>query len=262
MVTNDSPSLSIVLPCYNEGDNIPLLIERVRPFWPQENFELILVNNGSTDNSAEIMAQAVAKPENAFVRVVTIQENKGYGHGILTGLQAARAPILAYSHADIQTPPEDVFKALQIVATQGLDIEKTLIKGKRINRAKEASVLTAGLAKIVQLVLGQRLDDINGQPKLFSRHLLNQLNYPPAGFAFDVYLMYIANLEGMALIDFPVDFGVRIHGKSKWATTILGRYKTIWHFLVSIFQIAATHYEAPGNLLRRLHLRFFARKVK
>lgn len=245
-------NLSIILPCYNEGPNIPLLVERVRPFWPEENFELILVNNGSTDESEEVLAEVVARPENSFVRVVTIEQNIGYGHGILTGLQAARAPVLAYSHADIQTPPEDVFKAFRMLAGKELAIEKTLIKGRRINRAQDALVLTNGLAKVVSIILGHELEDINGQPKLFSRHLLDKMSHPPTGFAFDTYLMYVAELEGLTLLEFPVDFGVRIHGESKWATSILSRYKTIWQYLVSIMQVAIAHYQAPGNLLRQL----------
>lgn len=247
-----TPALSIILPCYNEGPNIPLIIERVRPFWPQENFELILVNNGSTDESAEILAAEMSRPENSFVRVVTIDQNIGYGHGIFTGLQAASGSILAYSHADIQTPPEDVFKAFHLLQADGLDVEKTLVKGRRVNRPKEALFLTNGLAKVVELLLGQRLEDINGQPKLFSRHLLTHLTHPPTGFAFDTYLMLVARWQNLDLVEFPVDFGARLHGESKWATTVFSRYKTIWRYLVSILQIAVAHYSAPGNLLRQL----------
>jgi putative flippase GtrA len=246
------PELSIVLPCYNEGPNIPLLIERVRPFWPQEKFELILVNNGSTDDSADIMAAACRKPENAFLRIVTVPQNLGYGYGLLTGLQAAQAPILAYSHADIQTPPEDVFKAFHLLQATALPPERILIKGRRINRDPNALVLTNGLAKIVALVLGHPLEDINGQPKLFARSLLDKLRRPPTGFAFDTYLLYVAALEELSLIEFPVDFGVRLHGESKWASSLLSRYQTIWAYLVSIGQIAWAHYEAPGNLLRQV----------
>jgi putative flippase GtrA len=246
------PALSVVLPCYNEGPNIPLIIDRLKPFWPQENFELILVNNGSTDDSAEILTAETAKPGNEFVRVVTVPQNIGYGHGILTGLKAAQAPILAYSHADIQTPPEDVFKAYHLLIDGDLEQEKTLVKGRRLNRPKAAMVLTNGLAAVANIILGQTLEDINGQPKLFSSSLLNHLTHPPTGFAFDTYLMYIANLNGLKEVNFPVDFGVRIHGESKWATTIFSRYKTIWRYFVSIINIARNHYNAPGNLIRQL----------
>ncbi|MGH2537092.1 MAG: GtrA family protein [Candidatus Promineifilaceae bacterium] len=251
------PDLSIVLPCYNEGPNIPLILERLRPFWPAERFELILVDNGSTDSSAALLAAECARPGNPFLRVVTVPRNIGYGHGLMSGLRAAEAPLLAYSHADIQTPPEDVFRAYHLLAERGLDPAETLVKGRRINRPASALRLTNGLAWVAQLALGQPMDDINGQPKLFPRRLLASLSHPPAGFAFDTYLLYVARLQGLACVDFPVDFGARLHGESKWAASALSRYKTIWAYLVSIFQIAAAHYDAPGNLLRQI-TRFLA----
>lgn len=256
----NTPELSIILPCYNESRNIPLIIERVRKFWPEYNFELILVNNGSSDGSELVLDEEAKKPENAFLRVVTVKKNIGYGHGIYTGLKAAQAPVLAYSHADIQTPPEDVFKAYRFVQENGIDLDKTLIKGKRINRSEDAQFLTNSLAKVVEIVLGHKLDDINGQPKLFSRTLLNNLTHPPTDFSFDVYLMYIARVHEMEVLDFPVDFGVRVHGESKWASNILSRYKTIWSYLVSIFEMGRNHYSAPGNLLGQL-VRFFSTGV-
>ena len=253
----NDPELSIVFPCYNESRNIPLIIERVRKFWPENNFELILVNNGSTDGSDQVLAEEASKEENVFLRVVTVEKNIGYGHGILTGLKAAKAPILAYSHADIQTPPEDIFKAYRLVQEHKADLEQTLIKGKRINRPKEALFLTQSLAKVAEIFLGRKFDDINGQPKLFSRSLFNRLSHPPTGFAFDLNVMYIARLGGMEIVDFPVDFGVRVHGQSKWASSIFSKYKTILKYLASILQIAIAHYSAPGNLLRQF-VRFSA----
>ena len=138
-----------------------------------------------------------------------------------------------------------------------VDLEQTLIKGKRINRPKEALFLTQSLAKVAEIFLGHKLDDINGQPKLFSRSLFNRLSHPPTGFAFDVYVMYVARLGGMEIVDFPVDFGVRVHGQSKWASSIFSKYKTISKYLVSILQIAIAHYSAPGNLIRQF-VRFLA----
>ena len=63
---------SIVLPCYNEAKNIPLLIERFSKFAFRGDFELILVNNGSTDNSAQVIEGALKDSANGFLRVVSI----------------------------------------------------------------------------------------------------------------------------------------------------------------------------------------------
>ncbi len=245
------PELSIILPCYNESGNIPIILERLSKFWPDINFELIMVNNGSTDDSALVLEEMKRK-YTGFLRIVTIEKNIGYGHGILTGLKAASAEILAYSHADIQTPPEDIIKAYHLLKEKNYNIQKTLIKGMRVNRHKEEVFLTSSLAQVVEMILGYPMEDINGQPKLFSQNLLKNLIAPPTDFSFDVYIMYLAKITGLQLITFPVDFGVRIHGKSKWASNILSKYKTILKYLISILKIAKAHYNAHGNLLRQL----------
>ena len=95
--------LSIVLPCYNEADNLPLILAGYAKAWRADMAaELILVNNGSTDHSAEVLQRELANPDYAFARSVLVEENQGYGHGIFTGLQAARGEFLAFSHADMQ----------------------------------------------------------------------------------------------------------------------------------------------------------------
>ena len=90
---------SIVVPCYNEAKNLPNLMARFEPFGAggAGDFELILVDNGSTDESAAVFAEELAKPGRAFMRVVTVKSpNVGYGHGIMTGLRAAKGDYIAF----------------------------------------------------------------------------------------------------------------------------------------------------------------------
>ncbi|MBI3465390.1 MAG: glycosyltransferase [Planctomycetes bacterium] len=84
--------LSIVVPCYNEQDNIPLIFERFRTVLSgREQIEVLLVNNGSTDGSAGVFASELARPDHQFARGVEVQVNQGYGFGILSGLKQAAA---------------------------------------------------------------------------------------------------------------------------------------------------------------------------
>ena len=95
--------LSIIIPCYNEAGNIQLICEKLNTYHKEIQFELILVNNGSTDQTSEIIDQVSKKFR--FIKKVTVQNNIGYGNGILSGIAVAEADILAYTHADLQTPP-------------------------------------------------------------------------------------------------------------------------------------------------------------
>ena len=201
-----NPHYSIILPCYNEADNIPILIERFNKFCGLYNFELILVNNGSTDHSIEVFKSLDNSSNNEFFRVIHIKQNIGYGHGINTGLINAKGEILAYSHADIPTPPEDVFKAFDLIENKQINITKTLIKGFRINRSDEKTFLTQGLSFTVNSLLGKRLEDINGQPKVFHSSFFKTFKNPPTDFSYDVYVLYWANVKKMDLLTFDVDF--------------------------------------------------------
>ncbi|HSW97746.1 MAG TPA: glycosyltransferase family 2 protein, partial [Candidatus Saccharimonadales bacterium] len=106
------PKLSIVVPFYNEEKNIPLVLDAYVKSKPIP-FELICVNNGSTDISAEVFTKITKEKKYAFVKVVTIKKNIGYGNGIMTGVKEAKGDVIAWTHADMQTDPQDVFRAYE-----------------------------------------------------------------------------------------------------------------------------------------------------
>jgi len=248
------PRFSIVLPCYNEAENIPLMLDKFRSFAERKDFELILVNNGSTDHSQRVMTLALEDPQNDFLRVVTIEKNVGYGHGIHNGLAQARGEILAYSHADIQTPPEDIFKAFDLIVSQNIDLNQNLVKGFRVHRSDNQTFLTKSLSWVVKMVLGVDVKDINGQPKVFLKSFWSGLTHAPTDFSYDVYLLYRAAVQGMQITTFDVSFGERIHGQSKWASSIFSKYKTILKYFVSIFRLGwkfrSEKQNALGQFLR------------
>jgi len=235
-VDRNAPCLSIILPCYNEAGNLPLLLEAYRQVWRDLPAELILVDNGSTDSTAAVLAGELARPEFAFARSVRVPQNRGYGHGILTGLQAARGEFLAFSHADMQCSPADVFRAYDRLLAAP-NPSQTLVKGKRTARDASASLVTNGMAALASTVLLTPLTDINAQPKLFHRSHLARLTRPPDGFQFDLYVLYRARQAGLTLLTIPVVFGERVHGQSKSAFNILARYRTIWATITYIFKL-------------------------
>lgn len=230
-------SLSIVLPCYNEADNLPLLLEGYRQVWEADLLaELVLVNNGSTDDTAAVLERELHRPELAFARAIHVTHNRGYGQGIHSGLQAAQGEFLAFSHADMQCRPADVFKAYHQLAAEP-NPTQALIKGKRGPRDFSASLVTNTMSLLASTVLGMNLTDINAQPKVFHRSHLHRLTQPPDGFQFDLYVLYTARRAGLKILTLPVVFGQRAHGQSKWAFSFLSRYRTIWATITYIFRL-------------------------
>lgn len=235
-MSHPSLRLSIILPCYNEADNLPLLLAGYRQVWPDLPAELILVDNGSTDHTAEVLARELKRPEYNFARTVRVAQNRGYGHGLYTGLQAAAGEFLASSHADMQCSPADVFRAYERLIAAPNPVQ-TLVKGQRSGREASASLVTNGMALLASTVLLTKLTDINAQPKVFHRTHLAHLLQPPDGFQFDLYVLYQARRAGVKIVTIPVVFGQRIHGQSKSAFNIFARYRTIWATVRYIFRL-------------------------
>ena len=102
--------LSIIVPCFK---NIPLILERFGESIHRNDVEVILVDNGSTDSTAAELKQLL--PEYKFARSVTVPVNQGYGYGIMQGLKAAEGEFIGWTHADMQTDPRDVLRALAII---------------------------------------------------------------------------------------------------------------------------------------------------
>ena len=219
--------LSIVLPCYNEEGNIPLILSRFREVLNgRQKIEVLLVDNGSTDNSKDIFAEELLKPENDFARLVIVEKNRGYGFGIMQGVFAAKADIIAWTHADMQTDPQDVVNLYDKYGKE-LNDGKAYAKGRRIRRNFFDSFFTWGMSKISSLALGMELDDVNGQPKMFHRSFLAYLNDAPDDFSLDLFLMYQANKNGVKMHTLPVCFADRKYGQAKGGGTLVGKWKLI-----------------------------------
>lgn len=216
--------LSVIVPCYNEERNLPLLASRFSKALRGIKAELVLVNNGSTDNSQYVLEKLMKKYR--FVKCVVIRKNIGYGHGIMMGLKHAKGSVLAYTHADMQCDPFDVRKAYELF--QKARNKKILVKGSRKGRF---SVLTAGFHTLAALMFLRKYDDINGQPKVFHKKLLDEFRKPPLGFQFDFYIQHKALDNGCTIASFPVKFTKRKYGYSKWAASSVSKAKNISRFL-------------------------------
>lgn len=214
--------LSIVVPCYNEEENIPLILERFREVIEREDIEVILVNNGSTDNSAQVLEELL--PKYNFAKTVLVEVNQGYGYGICQGLQRCEGEYIGWTHADMQTDPADIIKALDIIERErGL----VFVKGNRKGRPLFDVFFTAGMSLFETCYLHKKLYDINAQPNIFPKIFFDGWEEPPHDFSLDLYALYMARKKGLKVVRFPVLFPERIHGESKWNTGLKAKWKFI-----------------------------------
>jgi glycosyltransferase family protein len=214
--------LSIVIPCYNEEKNIPLILQSFAKHIKNEHIEVILVNNGSTDNTATVLDELL--PGYPFAKTVLVSVNKGYGYGILQGLNEANGDYIGWTHADMQTDPGDIVKAYRIIQSCS---DLVYVKGHRKGRSFFDNIFTWGMGCFETVYLGQKLWDINAQPNIFPMSFYLEWERPPYDFSLDLYAVYLAKRKKMKVIRFEVMFPERIHGTSSWNTGLKAKWKFI-----------------------------------
>ena len=206
--------LSLVIPCYNEARSLPALAARCAELTAADpDIEVILVDNGSTDDTPTVMADVIAGKSN--VRSIRVEVNTGYGAGILAGLAAANGDILGWTHADLQTDPMDAVAAFQLFKTAQRP-DQLFVKGLRYGRRFADVVFTHGMSVFETLLLTRPLRDINAQPNLFPRAFYEGWREPPTDFSLDLYVYASAKAQGMTVKRFAVLFAPRVHGVSSW----------------------------------------------
>lgn len=207
------PLLSLVIPCYDEAETLPALIRRIEEtFGDEPDTEVVLVDNGSTDDTPAILRALDGHPR---MRTTRVEVNQGYGFGILEGLRVCRGQYLGWTHADLQADPADALRGLAMIRESGG--EPVYLKGRRHGRPFFDVVFTVGMSLFESVLLRAMLWDINAQPNIFPRALYEHAApTAPHDWSLDLYFYYAARRKRLRVRRFPVTFGPRAHGSSHW----------------------------------------------
>lgn len=224
---------SLVIPCYNESKNLPALVERCEMLLKDPEMEVVLVDNGSTDDTPAVMQQLTQS--HAQIKCVRVPVNQGYGYGILMGLAQASGEHLGWTHADLQTDPRDFLEAKKREQAQN---KPCFVKGKRYGRPLADVFFTFGMSVFETLLFLKPFYDINAQPVLFPKDFYLAIkDQAPHDFSLDLYFYYKAHEHGLPILRFPVHFGKRLHGVSHWNINWQAKLKFIKRTLAFSFHL-------------------------
>ena len=208
--------ISLVIPCYNEQDNLEKLLTKISYVlkkFSKERIEIVIVNNGSTDNSEKIIKQHELFHQN-LISLINIKKNKGYGDGINQGINFSKGDVVCWFHADLQFDPVEALNIYTEYKDKFLN-QNILLKGNRINRSLFDSFFTFGMTCLTFLLFGKKINDINAQPKIFKRSMLKFINNPPIDFSYDIYFLLVALNNNIKIQEFPVKWYDRNAGEAK-----------------------------------------------
>lgn len=231
-------NISIVLPCYNESKNLLNILNSIilmKQKYFKINLNFILVENGSCDNSKDILEKFNKENPNK-VLIVYLDKNLGYGEGIMKGVLHSKTDIICWTHADLQFDLQDV---IEIIINNYKDLikNKIIIKGKRYGRNLLDNFFTNMMSYIASIFyLKKYISDINAQPKIFHNQLLSSLINYPKDFLIDLFLIKKALENDYIVIENVIKMNDRIHGESKGGGSFSGKLKLSFKTLSFIFR--------------------------
>ena len=213
--------LQIIVPCFNEGPSLNRLWEEcLHVVKDSREIQFIIVNNGSDDETSQIVASKVGVDPNIIF--VSLDVNEGYGGGILAGLERTSSEFVGWTHADAQTPLVDC-----VIGGSLLNSGFDFVKGKRQGRRFDERFFSFGMGLLMSILFKRSLMEINAQPTLFKREFLAEWSSPPKDFSLDLYALIMARRHGMKVARFKVHFLPRIYGHSNWNFGLTSRLKFI-----------------------------------
>jgi len=242
MVDSARPRLSLVVPCYNEEDNVPALLDEWFRTLKSMNipFEMIIVDDGSRDRTLErLREEQLHRPE---LRLIALERNTGQSGALVAGFRAARGEIVATSDGDLQNDPNDLPALFERVARGECDMVSGWRTKRKDSRLRRISTRVANGVR--KRLLGDGMNDSASSMKVYRREVLEHM---PVFNGMHRFFPALTILQGFRALELPVNHRPRLHGKSKY-----GLWNRAFRATLDMFGVA---------WLRRRAVRISAREI-
>ncbi len=164
----NTPELSIVVPAYNEATHLEAVISELADVMDESlpNYEILIVNNGSTDDTAHVIEKLEQKYP--CIRHIYLEKNQQYGGGIQAGLADAKGDMLGWAHADGQIDPKDIVRLYKGMRESGRELGKAVRVMRLVSKWRRMQSII--WYSIFQILFPSPYRDPNGTPRLLTRH--------------------------------------------------------------------------------------------
>lgn len=220
MSAQELPSLSLVIPAYNEAapDRLPASISQIAEFVGQQNFpiEVVIVNNNSNDDTQKVIDEAAA--EFPFIKPM-FEGTQGKGAAVRTGMMAAQYEYVFICDADLSMTIEQVLKFLP-PQHAGYDIAIASREGpgaRRVDEPPSRHFIGRVFNLIVRIFAVHGFQDTQCGFKCFRRDIVQDIcpQQTMTGWSFDVELLHIAQKRGYKIVDVPITWYYKDKSKIK-----------------------------------------------
>jgi len=201
---------------YNERENIRAALVQAHAVLPTlgfERWEIIVVDDGSRDGSAEVVRAFAAEAGlNGQLRVVRHTVNQGYGRALQTGFAAADHDLVFYTDSDLPVDLEDLRRALPLAADADLVIGYRAERHETLRRKLYSRVYNG----LMRALFGVRVRDVNFSFKLVRKRALAHIKLSARSVFIDGELLAEARRHGLRVVEVPITYQPRKHGVSSF----------------------------------------------
>ena len=237
--------LSLVIPLYNEEENIQLLVKSIDEALNEYKFEIILVDDFSTDKTVN----EIKKLNHPKVKLIEFRKNYGQSSALAAGFDNAEGDYIITLDGDLQNDPKDILPMLQKLYAENWDVVVGIRNKRKDNFVKKLPSKIANF--LIRKATKLNIRDHGCALKVFKKEIAKELNLYGEMHRFISLLAY---LNGARVSEINVNHHPRIYGKSKYG---LGRtFKVFNDILLILFQ--RNYLQKPLYLLGNLGIFFFA----
>jgi len=221
--------LSLIIPTYNEAENISELIERIEKSLKNVIFEIIIVDDNSEDKTAEIAEKLNIKYGN--IKILKRNNKLGLGSAVVDGIKKSTGEILGVMDADLQHPPELLPKMLEKIEN-GFDIvvASRYIEGSKVEESNVLRKLMSLGAVVLAHILLQKTrvvkDAVSGF-FMFRREVIDGVNLNPIGYKILIEILVKGKYDKVKVTEIPYIFKSRKKGRSKLGVREIFNYVTL-----------------------------------
>jgi undecaprenyl-phosphate 4-deoxy-4-formamido-L-arabinose transferase len=205
------PDISVVVPVFNEEENLPELLRRLRAVMDGMGraYEIILVDDGSSDRTPQMLKEAVGQYPN--LKVVRFNKNYGQHNAIFAGFAQVQGEIVVTIDADLQNPPEEIPKLVK-----KMDEGYEVVGGYRENRQDSIfrKIPSYFVAKITSKLVKVQLKDYGCMLRAYRKDLVKAME---SSEEVSTYIPALANSYAASIAEIPVDHRARTKGESKYS---------------------------------------------
>lgn len=204
--------VSVVIPVYNEQESLPELIRRTTAACDTmgKAYEILLVDDGSSDNSALMLTEA-AQAEGSHIVAVLLNRNYGQHSAIMAGFSHVTGDLVITLDADLQNPPEEIPR-LVAKADEGYDVVGTVRQNRQDSLFRKLASRT--INRLIQRTTGKAMGDYGCMLRAYRRHIVDAMLHCHERSTF---IPILANTFARKATEIPVLHAEREHGESKYS---------------------------------------------